>query len=141
MPRGIVSAGHSAQVQRHHKAQSMMPEAEVLEAESTLGLPTDEELATMRVLRAEQEQLLSMRSALEGIDIDLRRALEGTYQEHCNIRKHNANLHAQLVKTAAEFGVQTLPEDQFEQNATTQAVESIEDFILQMRDAGGALAF
>jgi len=117
-----------------------MPEAQAPEAEftSTSLSPTDEELAVMMELKAEQEQLLETRAFYRSLINFLCNDFNNAYNENCELRQKSDNLFAELVKTAVELGFEMPEEHKSTQSTSAKAAGSIEDFLLRMLKAPGS---
>jgi len=117
-----------------------MPEAQAFEADftSTSLAPTDEELAIMMELKAEQQQLLETRAVYKRLVNYLHNDFNEVYKESCDLRRESDNLLAELEKTAVKLGFDISEEDKWTQSKSAQGVESIEDFFLRMLEAPGS---
>jgi len=117
-----------------------MAEAEVCGAQFTPNLPppTDEELALMMELKAEQAQLMETRSFYTGLAKYLYNEFQETHNQDFSLRQENSNLRAELFKIALKFGFELPQEEKWKQSMSTQAVESIDDFFLRMLKAAGS---
>jgi len=108
------------------------------EFKSSLPPPTDEELATMMELQAEQAQILESRGLYNALINSLYIDFEDTYKEVHYLCQENDNLRVELVKVADKFGFEIPEEDTCKQSSSTQAAESIEDFFLHILKARGS---
>jgi len=117
-----------------------MPQAHAPEADysSTVLSPTDDELAIMMELKAEQEQLIEMRTFYRCLIDFMYNDFHETYKESCDIRQDTDNLLAELMKTAVELGFEIPEEHRWTQSTSAQSAESIADFFLLMLNSPGS---
>jgi len=117
-----------------------LPEAQEFEADftSTSLAPTDEELAIMMELKAEQQRLLETRAFFKRLVNDLYNDFHEAYKEGHDLRHESDNLLAELEKTAVNLGSDISEEHKWKQSKSAQGVESIEDFFLRMLEAPGS---
>jgi len=117
-----------------------MPQAHAPEADysSTVLSPTDDELAIMMELKAEQEQLIEMRTFYRCLIDFMYNDFHETYKESCDIRQDTDNLLAELMKTAVKLGFEIPEEHRWTQSTSPQSAESIEDFFLLMLNSPGS---